>query len=265
MDDLAKKLNFADKRDWYNISTKTIKEHGGRYLLYNMHKGSVLNILKSVYPEYLQKKTKISLKLVCYINICNYNRSSMVHSYYDHRTTWDAQNFVRKRKNFWGNVSNQKQFLDDLTKKLNITKEDLRNVPSSTIQKHGGNGLLGKYGGSTLKLLQTAYPEYSNKRNCNFFNVIRVNWTRDLVKKTGYWDDISNTKMTLEKIAKELNVNSVEDWLKVSQMSVHKHGGSAMLSTSGSLTKGTDAFFKSLKRYKFCVKFIQSTKNSAEL
>jgi len=67
--------------------------------------------------------------------------------------------------------------MDDLAKKLNITdSEGWYNITGSTLQEHGGGGLLiGKYNGSVYQLLKEVYPQY--QESCRNF-VLRI--VRDL-------------------------------------------------------------------------------------
>ncbi len=51
MDALATKLGLKDKEDWYHVSIKTIRHHGGRAIL-SKYSESPKKLLTSVYPEY---------------------------------------------------------------------------------------------------------------------------------------------------------------------------------------------------------------------
>ncbi len=60
----------------------------------------------------------------------------------------------------FGNISNQRSFLDDIAKKLHITdKEGWYNVTDKTLKKHGGLELMRMYN-SRSRLLKSVYPEY---------------------------------------------------------------------------------------------------------
>ncbi len=62
------------------------------------------------------------------------------------------------QKGYWNNISNQRSFLDDLVKRLNI--KGMQNITAKILQENKGSGLLDKYNCSLSKLLQTVYPEY---------------------------------------------------------------------------------------------------------
>lgn len=44
-------MNFKNFDDWYQISTKDIRNFGGRGLLY-FHKESIFSVLATAYPEH---------------------------------------------------------------------------------------------------------------------------------------------------------------------------------------------------------------------
>ncbi len=57
-------------------------------------------------------------------------------------------------------MSNQRAFLDELAKKLNVrTIDGWYSVATTAVVEHGGSGLITKYK-SMKTLLQTVYPEY---------------------------------------------------------------------------------------------------------
>ncbi len=63
---------------------------------------------------------------------------------------------------YWDDVSNQRGFMEDIRKQLNITTQEdwYKSASSKTIIKYGGAQLLKKYGNSVSKLMTTVYPEY---------------------------------------------------------------------------------------------------------
>ncbi len=61
--------------------------------------------------------------------------------------------------------SNQRLFLDNLARQLNITDQHgWYNLTITALREHGGHALLQKYKGSVCKMLSTVYPEYL--KNC---------------------------------------------------------------------------------------------------
>ena len=73
-------------------------------------------------------------------------------------------NIIKSRRlaaGYWSQIPNQRKFLDELAKKLNIsTTDDWYKVNALVFQKNGGSTLLQQYDGSPRKLLTTVYPEY---------------------------------------------------------------------------------------------------------
>ncbi len=144
MDRLAKKLNITYPNDWYNVTNKVIKQHGGDGLLHKFN-GSGTKLLAAIYPEYLK----------LYV-IRSYN---VIYK-------WDLSKFSCVPRGYWNHIENQRHFMDALATKLNIKdQEGWYSLTTKTMKSHGGHGLLHvKYNGSVTKLLTTVYPEYRNER-----------------------------------------------------------------------------------------------------
>ncbi len=78
---------------------------------------------------------------------------------------WDITKFKYITTGYWDNITNQRLFMDDLTKKLNISNmEDWYMINKKTLQHHGADHILEKYEGSRNKLLKSVYPEYHNPK-----------------------------------------------------------------------------------------------------
>jgi hypothetical protein len=68
---------------------------------------------------------------------------------------------VKVPRDYWNDLSNQRTFLDELAKKLNITAfEEWYRVSSKDVIENGGRGLFKHYGFSIPKMLTTVYKEY---------------------------------------------------------------------------------------------------------
>ncbi len=88
------------------------------------------------------------------------------------RYTWDLSKFrthvhryepvfYHHCRNYWTSVSNQRTFMDNLAKKLNIKDhEGWFKVSNAVVAENGGNSLLVKFKGSFSKILQHVYPQY---------------------------------------------------------------------------------------------------------
>ncbi len=80
------------------------------------------------------------------------------HSFFDNNT---YKQFATQSPTFWNDISNQKRFIDEIGKHLNITnKEEWYKLTSATLVQYGGSQLLEKFNGSLSKLLSHVYPEY---------------------------------------------------------------------------------------------------------
>lgn len=55
--------------------------------------------------------------------------------------------------------SNQKKFLEDISKRLKINSpQDWGKIPVKLVMEHGGYALINKHGGSLFKALQENFP-----------------------------------------------------------------------------------------------------------
>ncbi len=184
LDDLATKLNITDQDGWYSTTVKLLQRHGGGSLL-NRYNCSLIKLLSSVYPEY----------------------------------HWNVAKFTHVPQRFWDNADNQRAFMDELAKTLNITHhEGWYHVTSTIMHNHRrGSSLINKYNGSINKLLQAVYPEHS--------------W--DLSKfdtmSKGYWEDTKMQRSFMDTLAKKLNITDHKGWYKVSRRILHQHGAGGLL------------------------------------
>ncbi len=70
-------------------------------------------------------------------------------------------NIPHKPLSVWHDITYQRNFMEQLAKKLQITKpEDWYKLTKTILRDHGGSSLSLKYNGSIMKLLSSVYPEY---------------------------------------------------------------------------------------------------------
>jgi len=63
---------------------------------------------------------------------------------------------------YWKEISNQRNFLNSISKKFNIENiEDWKFVSTELVKKMGGSGFLRYFNGSLLKALQKLHPEHN--------------------------------------------------------------------------------------------------------
>jgi hypothetical protein len=97
LDYVAKQLNFKTPEDWYKIQAQDIRRFGGSRLL-EIH-GSRVKLLRTLYPN----------------------------------IDWKEDKFVVRRA-IWTVKSHQREFLDNMAKKLNLSSyEDWYNVKTRGI------------------------------------------------------------------------------------------------------------------------------------
>lgn len=67
----------------------------------------------------------------------------------------------RMMKGYWGDMATQKEFFDNLAKKLNFQEwTDWYHISKKDIDVHGGGSLLRYYKNSPIRALYAVYPSY---------------------------------------------------------------------------------------------------------
>jgi hypothetical protein len=74
----------------------------------------------------------------------------------------------------------------------------------------GGNSLLKKYNGSTSLLLSAIYPEYE-----------WLPWKFDRCP-VSFWDDVNNQRKFVDWAEKQLNIQEMSDWYKITAKVLEK-------------------------------------------
>lgn len=137
----------------------------------------------------------------------------------------EANTAERKERGHWDSLENQRRFMDDVAKRLQVEKlSDWRKVTTPQLEAQGGGSLLRRYKGSFLALLQAVYPEQEpDAASC-----------RPSVPQ-GYWALPENRRRFLEKFARERGIVDARGWKGVRRREVVAAGGSRLLTYSGSL------------------------------
>eukprot|EP01114_Cavostelium_apophysatum_P000432 TRINITY_DN10397_c0_g1_i2.p1 TRINITY_DN10397_c0_g1~~TRINITY_DN10397_c0_g1_i2.p1 ORF type:complete len:506 (+),score=124.86 TRINITY_DN10397_c0_g1_i2:145-1662(+) len=264
MDDLARNLKLKDFTSWYCITNSEVIENGGRGLL-DQHRGSIVNVLMSLYPQH----------------------------------DWKMWNFKKTPSGFWSNKSNHRKFMDHLAEKLNFqTFDDWYEVSTSQFAEHNGEFLLTYYGKSHVKAVTEIFSDHNWKLH-RFKNLPQEFWNDKAnlrafmddvgaelgVKKSedwyrfrfndigvlspafaslnstwkdqfgknlfkilqsvypeyewkpwnfekvpsGFWEDDRNVRSFVEDMAVKLGLKSVEEWVEVPISEVHKLGGTYLI------------------------------------
>ncbi len=144
MERLSKKLNITDQSGWYKTTCSLLRKHGASPLL-QLYNNSLSQLLAVIYPQYLHDNSLQDSSLLKY--------------------KWNHHSFARLPQNYWNHKVNQRAFMDDLAKQLNIQNHDLwYKISWTTLGELGGSTLLLRYNNSPSKLLMSIYPEYRKKR-----------------------------------------------------------------------------------------------------
>merc|ERR1712137_1050983 len=200
MDKLAKRLHISSYSDWNGLKMETIIENGG----YDIAKEypTLSAALRQLYPEFQWSKIP--------------QIRQTPHEYW---------------KEHWKNQKNQKNFLLQLEKELNIqTPKDWIYVSESKVKQYGGYGLL-FYHSSLSNALRELFPEYD--------------WS-DLPEKTqeiSIWSNPKYQRGFLDRVAATLNIVSTQDWKSVSVQQVKALGGSQLLRQYPSLSDALQALY----------------------
>jgi hypothetical protein len=72
---------------------------------------------------------------------------------------------------------------------------------------------------------------------------IKPKGARSISNTKGFWQDIENHRLFLEKTAIKLNIKKVEEWSGITNATILKYGGGGLLGYySGSLTRGKSLY-----------------------
>ena len=113
---------------------------------------------------------------------------------------------------YWDNQENIDNFLSKIKEKYNLqTPEDWNSITHNHIQSNGGWGLLKKH--SIFEIKCMACPEGKSSFN----------------NPSGYWENQENIDNFLSKIKEKYNLNTPEDWKRVSKTQIIQEGGSVLL------------------------------------
>ena len=115
-------------------------------------------------------------------------------------------------------MKNQREFMDKLAKKLNITDPaDWHKVTIQDFRGSNGRGLLKLYSGSPSKAIRSILPEL-NLQVDDF-----------VTKPKNYWTEMKNQRVFMETFAKQLNILQPDDWYRVTAQDFVNHKGRSIL------------------------------------
>lgn len=250
-DYLGLHLNLKTLDDFYRVNVEHVKGFGGSALLETLYNNSLIEALESVYPahKWLAWKSLQNVKYGFWDNIANqkdflddlgrhlefqkmddwykimgkriaehggytlltrygHSTSKLVMSVYPNHK-WISSSFDPTLGTRWGSKENQQQFLERLARHLGLKKfEDWYNVTAKQITENGGSRILDKYKGSPSKLIMSVYTDY--KWDPQNFK------SRASKMPPGYWENKDNRISMIEHLTKELKIEDLSDWYRVS-------------------------------------------------
>ena len=155
---------------WYNVSNKQIFDFGGKLLL-TQNENSLFKILSVIYSDY----------------------------------NWLPWKFDSCPETFWNDIENQKWFMTNAIKELNINKwSDWYSVSNKDFTEIGGKILIKQYNNSMFQLLSKFYPENE-----------WLPWRFESCPQS-YWHSVENQRKFVDWAGRELQIKSMNDWYKVS-------------------------------------------------
>ena len=239
---IKEKYNLQTPEDWNSITKKHIQSNRGGPLL---SKYSIFEIKCMACPEGKSTFNKPSAYWKNQENIDNF--LSEIKEKYNLQTpedwnsiTWKqiqsngGGSFLQKYSMFeikcmacpegkssfnnppghWDNQENIDNFLSKIKEKYNLkTPEDWNSITWKQIQSNGGS-LLSKY--SIFEIKCMACPEGKSSFNNPY-------------QSSGYWDNQENILNFLSEIKEKYNLNTPEDWKRVSKTQIIQEGGSGLL------------------------------------
>ena len=260
MDDLFKKLELKSIEDWNKVSMSSIINNGGKNLLYH-YENDFNRCIRSIYSDidwdsvekprktesikyfelienqrlfmnYLYEKFKLN-SLDDWITISkekiienggknlffyHQNIQSLLKEIFPFHQ-WNFGSIFAK-KNYFHSILNQRLFFDNLFIKLKFKSlEDWKKITKNKLTKWKAKNILKYYSNNLKELFTSIYPNYPWKFENEFNPHLNL-----------YYKSIDNQLEFIEKLYKELNFNSLDDWLKVSRNKLFSCGGKYILS-----------------------------------
>eukprot|EP01114_Cavostelium_apophysatum_P006968 TRINITY_DN1858_c0_g2_i1.p1 TRINITY_DN1858_c0_g2~~TRINITY_DN1858_c0_g2_i1.p1 ORF type:complete len:606 (-),score=106.11 TRINITY_DN1858_c0_g2_i1:180-1967(-) len=259
-DNIAGRLGIKHWEEWYRVTPEEFRDLGVRRYLLD-HCGSPAKSLIGAYPEIPWDLSKFDRQPQGYWAVAANQRKFLEDlantlaitewkQWYDIRKTtvlehggkkildqhggshtkaimsafpelpWVVWRFAHTSPSIelWSSQKNRRDYLDYVAQQLRISRwEDWYRVTQSDINAIGGASIIRYFGNDHVKMLQNVYPERS-------WDVAKFE-----AKEEGFWTDVANQKTFLERSAKKLNVQKMEDWYKVKTMDLAELGGTALM------------------------------------
>ena len=134
---------------------------------------------------------------------------------------WKFEELKISPTDFFKSLENQQKFMDDLFIKLKLNSmDDWINVSKNQMNIHGGNSLLNYYHYNYQQLLSSIYPNYYFEFELNL----------NLKSEILFFKSIENQRKFMDELYRDLKLNSLDDWLKISFDQFIKNGAKKLFS-----------------------------------
>ena len=176
MEKLFIKFQLKSLDDWLFISKFKLKINGGKKLL-EKYNNDIKKLITSLYPN--------------------------------HNWNFQKWKYVQS-KEYFQSFENQKNFMEELFKKLHLKSvEEWKFISRNKIEENGGKNLLKLYGKNKFSLLKTIYPNYQWKK-------------KELLSKESQF-------YLIEFLFKLFQLNNLKDWKEINVSKMIKNGGKKLL------------------------------------
>ena len=250
---LKQTLNLQTKEDWNQLTSKQVNLLGGgslfvKYSLYDIKRmgfpdGNELFLKKVIKPSgYWDKEDNVRLFLnelkeklnLNSINDWNQLTSKQVnlagggsllvkYSLYDLKCMGfpDGKEIFAKQMvkppGYWNDKENIQNFINKLKNKFSLHSiEDWNKISIQQIKSMGGGQLFDTYSIYDIKLLGCPEGKFIFSKSNPY-------------KPVGYWENIENIKEFIDLLKEKYNINSSEDWNRISRSQIYDSGGRGLL------------------------------------
>ena len=246
LNELKIKLKLNSFDDWNSLTQKDIRENQGSSLLnkYSLHELKCIGYPNGKFkftnsPEFWKKKKNIDdfiNEITNHFNLKSYDDWNLISKnqiekvfgsqIFQHFSLHElkclgypnGELFFDKKPGYWNKKENVEIFLLNLKGKLNLnTPSDWNLITSTQIKYYGGSSLLRLYSIYDLKCM--GCPE----GKLLFDKPIQQ-------RPSGFWDKEENIRNFLLELKEILNIQTSDDWLRISNSQISANGGGGLIS-----------------------------------
>lgn len=121
------------------------------------------------------------------------------------------------KSKYWTHL-NTRRYFEKLADELGLfTQKDLYGLNTQLLSENGGNTVLQNHGGSLIRSIQYAFPEYTWHP-----------WLFETCPRN-FWTQMENKKMYLEWLGAKFGIDIQQQWYQVRAVDISRNGGYALL------------------------------------